>query len=355
LKGQKIKVVILQNENPDDSIRWEEACRKRHDVGEVKNIRVLYHNWLEEINIFRPDIILTKPPGTANFIKEAYDERLTILVKELNYFCFPSLEEVLIYENKKYLAYWLKAHAIPSPETHVFYNKTEALEYIGKEHFPIIAKLNIGASGSGITFINSTKQGLTYIENAFSDRGLRRRVGPNFKKKKLIQRGLKYIIKPGSIRPKIRKYQAQAIETQKKLIIFQKYIKHEFEWRVVRIGDSFFAHKKVNKGKMASGALIKEYGKPPFHLLDFVKNISDRFGLFSVAIDIFEYEKQFLVNEIQCIFGQSDPYQMKIDDKPGRYVFIDGKWVFEAGDFNSNESFDLRLKVAIDMFKQRPQ
>ncbi len=73
------------------------------------------------------------------------------------------------------------------------------------------------------------------------------------------------------------------------------------------------------------------------------RNLCDKF-------DVFETEGgQFLVNEMQCIFGQSDPYQMLVDGEPGRYVERNGQWEFEAGDFNRLESFLLRLDHFIEI------
>jgi hypothetical protein len=85
-------------------------------------------------------------------------------------------------------------------------------------------------------------------------------------------------------------------------------------------------------------------------LLSFVKDITDRYSFFSQAIDIFEVGKdQYLVNEMQCIFGQTDPYQMMVNNKPGRYIYINGHWLFEEGTFNTNECFDERVEFIISM------
>ena len=34
-----------------------------------------------------------------------------------------------------------------------------------------------------------------------------------------------------------------------------------------------------------------------------------------------------------------------------RYIFKENNWVFEKGDFNMNESYDLRLSSAIEFYK----
>ena len=43
---------------------------------------------------------------------------------------------------------------------------------------------------------------------------------------------------------------------------------------------------------------------------------------------------------------------MAIDGNPGRFLFNDGKWIFEKGDFNTTESYDLRLKTAIELYEK---
>lgn len=348
-----MKIVILQNENPLDSIRWEKACKKsKHRIKHFK-ISVLSNSWLEKIQEINPHIILTKPGGISYFYKNVYDERLMILANELQYFCFPSFREVMFYENKKYLSYWLKANNIPHPSTVVFYNKCEALDWLKSASYPLVGKTNIGASGSGVQILKDKATAEKYILNAFSKKGLGRRVGPNLAKGGLLKRGIKYVCSPKSIMQKIKKYNVISSEIQQGFILLQKYVPHNFEWRVVRMGDSFFAHKKVKKGEKTSGSLIKEYATPPFELLDFVKNITDKHNLLSQAVDLFEGDSGYLINEMQCIFGQSDPYQMLINGEPGRYISKSGRWIFESGDFNTNESYDLRLETAINLYRNR--
>ncbi|MDM8004253.1 MAG: hypothetical protein QUS66_15375, partial [Bacteroidota bacterium] len=91
------------------------------------------------------------------------------------------------------------------------------------------------------------------------------------------------------------------------------------------------------------------YDPVPESLLEFIREITDSTGLSSVAIYLFERDGRFLVNEIQCFFGQSDPYQMLVDSVPGRYRFMDGRWMFEAGDYASNACYDLRLEHALSL------
>lgn len=344
---KKIKLAILKNEDQFNHLKWIDACEDNNESIEYKVIDLTLGSWLEEINEYAPDILLLKPSGKTSLYRSLYQERLEILVTILKYKSLPSLEEVRIYENKRYFAYWAEANKLPHPKTHVYYHQSEALKAVNSMIFPLVGKINIGASGKGVQILHTKDQVKKYIKRAFSV-GLVSKTGPKLRQGKLIQRAWQKFTHPKELINRLRTYRDIAMDSQKGFIILQEFIKHDYEWRAVRIGDSYFAHKKMVSNEKASGSLLKKYENPPIDLLNFVRSLTDKFKFRSVAIDVFEpVQGQYLINEIQCIFGQSDPYQMLVDGNPGRYLFKDGKWIFEKGDFNSNSSYDLRLKDAI--------
>jgi hypothetical protein len=343
------RVIILANENETDHFLWIKSCEKYRERIKYRIVQLTADNWLEEIKKEDFDIMLAKPGGFTNKFKQLYDERLSLLVNYSEFKVFPSLDEVLIYENKRFLSYWLQINRIPHPETFVFYSFTNALDFIKESEFPIVAKLNIGASGSGVKILKERLDGKKYISRIFG-KGIIPRTGPKLKKGKLAARIIRKLLRPDELRERISTYRSIISDPQIGFCIFQKYIPHEFEWRVVRIGKSFYAHKKVVIDEKASGSLMKEYSYPPSSLMSFVRDITDKFGFYSQAIDLFEIGKdEYLVNEMQCIFGQSDPYQMKINNMPGRYIFLNGEWIFEEGVFNTNECFDERMEYVISI------
>ncbi|MBW1612699.1 MAG: hypothetical protein JRJ57_01720 [Deltaproteobacteria bacterium] len=345
-----LSVVILENEIPDDCILWVKACELFSNEIEYRVVNLTTKDWLEKICEKRFDILLAKPGGLTATFKQLYDERIYILAYTLGYKVFPSPLEIYIYENKRFLAYWLKANNLPHPVTDIFYDPIEAKNYLEKYKYPFIAKTNIGASGSGVKIIKNKAEALKYIKNTFSGKGSPQRTGPNFEKGGILQRGFHYILHPSDISQKLNIYQTMSSNMQKGFVIFQEYIPHEFEWRVVRIGDSFFAHKKLKSGSKASGSLLKKYDNPPFKILDFVRKITDEYKFYSQAIDIFESENEYLINEVQCIFGQSDPYQMLVNGVPGRYRHLNNGWVFEDGDFARNQCYNLRVHHILNNF-----
>ncbi len=351
---RKIKLGILAVAHYDEHIdQWIAACREQSDLVDAVLIDLSSATWLEQIMSQNFDGLLTNPPNLTMAQKNMYDERLDVLHNDLQIPIYPSLLETKIYENKRYLAYWLQANQIPHPETYVFYQQKEALEFISHYNAPLVGKTNIGASGRGIKILKDKASQSRYVHESFKH-GAPRDIGPNWKKKGILKRAINKLLDPKSLQAKLQQYKTEKSEIQKDFIILQEYIPHTFEWRCVCIGDSYFAHKKLVKKEKASGTLLKGYENPPLGLLDFCRNIMLEKHLWSQAIDIFATEDgRYLVNEMQCIFGQSDPYQMLIDGVAGRYCFEAGEWIFEPGNFNGHESFDLRLDHFINMLETK--
>lgn len=351
---KKISACILANELLDDEFMWINSCKKQSQAIDYFVINITRNDWLNQIQNHKFDIFLTKPGPNISFFKQQYDERVYILEKILGYQLFPTADEIFIYENKRFLSYWLTAHKIPHPHTDVFYYKQEAISFLENTSFPLVAKSNIGASGTGVYILNNKSEATEYILNTFSGKGVPKKVGPNMQKGGLIKRGIRLMQKPGALKQKLNFYKALEQDKQRHFVIFQQFVPHLFEWRAVRIGDSFFAHKKLKFGEKASGSLLKNYDDPPISLMDFVKKLTDNHNLRSVAVDIFEGEdSSYLVNEIQCIFGQSDSFQMMVGGKIGRYQYLNSNWIFEEGDFNGNECYDLRVQWAIENYNKK--
>lgn len=346
---EKLFFIILANEQSQDHQYWEEACREKADQLEWRVVDLTRSDWLEQVTRRRPHGLLARPPAYTTPFKTLYDERVRILHAVCGLPVFPSLEEIEIYENKKYLAYWLAANGIPHPHTGVFYHQEEAMDFVAASSLPLVGKTNIGASGQGVRILRSRKEAEDYVHQIFNGH-IGRKTGPRWMKKGFAKRVAKKLMRPAEFREKMKTYRRNRSEKQKDFAILQAFVPHQYEWRCVRIGESFFAHKKLTKNGMASGTLLKGYDNPPLELFDFVKQITDRHGLRSQSVDLFETaEGSYLVNEMQCVFGQSDPYQMLVDGQPGRYRCIEGQWVFEAGDFNRLKSYALRLEYFMKM------
>ncbi len=347
---KKIKLAILKNQSDTDHLLWQSACQELRDIVDYDVVDLTKENWLEIIKNANYDGLLARPPSYSNLYKQLYDERVEIA----HYCCqipvYPSLHEIKLFENKKYLAYWLMANELPHPRTRIFYQKEEAAEFLKRTTYPLVAKTNIGASGRGVRFLKNIHESKQYLSRAFSRKGVKQGIGPRWKKPGFMKRAVKKMFYPEKLKMKLKVYNTQLNDIQKNYVIFQQFIEHKYEWRCVRIGESYFAHKKIAKNNKASGHLIKGYEDPPRSLLNFVREVTERHDLHSVAIDLFESNgSRYLINEVQCIFGQSDAYQMLVQDQAGRYTYQNGHWIFEVGDYNRLQSYLLRLNHFLDI------
>jgi len=346
------KIAIVKNESAFEHEPWAKACEASQDVDHYEIIDLTADDWHLQATKDDFDLYLLRPSGRTELFKRLYDERVYLLSMVLQKNIYPSLQEVLIYENKRFLRDWLECRNLPHPETFVGFNLKDAQAFIkARKKFPVVGKTNIGASGNGVCLLNTRLDAAQYVKRAFSD-GIKQKSGPKIFKGSLIEK-IKKLAKKGFLINRLKEYKEYAQFSQTGFVIFQEFIPHDFEWRCVRIGESYFSHKKIARNNMSSGTLLKGYDPVPVELLNFVQQTTDKTNLSSVAIDLFDTgENNYLINEIQCFFGQSDPYQMLVDGKPGRYVFQGNVWAFEEGMFNTNQSYDLRLEHALSLLKK---
>lgn len=232
---------------------------------------------------------------------------------------------------KKNMAYWLKINNIIHPKTWIFYRKNDALDFLRNyEIFPIVFKTNIGSSAIGVKFLSKNQA--------------KRVVKKIFTKWKFFNRGY--------TKWRMSKYHLPyplMDDKQYNFVIFQQALNVKHEWRIIKIGESYFGHQKLFNGRYHSGSGLVGWVKPPVELLEFAKKICDKGDFKSMDIDIFEtVDGDYYVNELQTLFGSILPYQMLVDGKKGRYLNIKGKWIFEEGVFNQNGSCNLRVKDFID-------
>ena len=344
------RLAILRNEMDNDHAHWLMACEHLSEQVDHDVINLLDDHWTTRVREGRFDGFLAQPTGWSTRTKALYDKRAELLHREFHLPMIPSWPEIAIYENKRALAAWLNVNGIPHPETHVFENRVDAIRFLKGTRFPLVAKTSMGAGGSGVRILRSAEEAVGYVERTFNGPGAPRDSGPKWRKQGFAMRAIRKLVQPAAMLERLREYRSIKNDPQRDHVLFQAFVPHTFEWRAVRIGDSFFAHKKLVMADKASGSLLKEYTDPPRSLLDFVRGITDAHSFRSVAIDVFEnHEGGYLVNEIQCVFGQSDPHQMIVDGVAGRYRWVQDAWLFEPGDFNRFESYLLRLEYMLDI------
>lgn len=307
------------------------ACRELGVKYEI--VDIISTDWIRNVKESDCDGFLVRPSYAKHEWKLLYDERIYFVNKVLNRPVYPSYEDIILHENKKFIAYWLKIHNIPHADTWIFYNRNEAFEFLNNHAgFPLIFKPNVGSYSAGIRFLYNKHQAKRITSRLFTSLGFFNKGYTKWEKSK---KGF---------------YLPAMDDRQFNYIMFQKVIDVKVEWRMIRIGNSYFGHQKLKKGKFHSGSGMTGWVDPPVKLLKITKDICDIGEFRSMNLDIFEDNKgKYYINEMQPLFASRNNSQMYINGRPGRYIFVNGKWVFEEGYFNRNASCNLRV---MDFVKQ---
>lgn len=310
------------------------ACKELNINYEV--IDIIASNWMELIQQSDCDGYLCRPPSLYQPKKIMYDERLYIINKMMGKTIYPSFDELLIYENKRMMAYWLELNKFPHPRTHIFYRKEDYFDFLDKnEKYPLVFKLNVGGSAKGVKLINS-KLKAKYISHKIFG---------------LYNQKLAHGYTPAKTG-----FLGMPARSTKQFfyILVQEYEKIKWEWRMIKIGDSYFGHQKLLKGNFASGSGRVGRVKPPDELLHMVKDICEKGGFYSMDADIFETQDgRFLVNELQSLFGSFKDAQMHLNGVPGRFIYKKGEFLFEQGVFNQHGSSLLRVKHFVEILNKQ--
>ena len=310
------------------------ACR---ELGvEFQVVDIIGPNWQRNLQESDCHGFLCRPPSKFAEWKAIYDERLWVLNRLMGKPIYPGLNELRLYENKRLTSYWLRHHNIPHVPTRIFCRKRDYFAFLReRKSFPIVSKVNTGSTGKGVRIIR-TRLGARLVGHlAFGP--FNSKVAPGYSPQRTG-----------------RPVGVPALGTfQRHQMIVQDYIPIRWEWRMVRIGHSYFGHQKLLKGRFASGSLRKGWKTPPRELLDMLRDICRLGGFHSMNADIFETEDgEYLVNELQSIFGQSTPHLMYVDGKPGRYLHQKGRYRFQEGEFNRHRSFLLRVEHFLELLRE---
>lgn len=299
---------------------YAEACQEL-GVG-YRMVDVFAADWVDRIRQSGCDLFLAWPVESIAEWKKLYDDRLRFLVEQMGKKLYPDLTACWIYGSKERQVAWLEVNGFAHPKTWVFYNEAEAKRFLEEcdfESVALVGKNDIGATSAGVKILRSRSAAGNYLKKAFG-------------------RGL-------------QGYFADKQTWQWRHVLLQEYLPDVKEWRVHRIGDSFFGFGKLKHGEFHSGSGETDWVSPPKEAFDLAWAITEKGRFRSMAVDIFETKDgRFLVNELQCIYGQHSSVQLVKDDVSGRFLHeTSGAWKFDAGEFAGNHGCTLRVQDAVKM------
>jgi len=301
----------------------------KYYIAACRDLKVSYRllslmadDWLPKFRNSGCDAFLAWPSSDDTAFKSVFDYRLQILEYDLGRRLFPTWRECWLTEHKPRLRDWMDAYGIPHPKTWVFYSREAALAFAADADLPIVFKTATGGSASGIRIVRSRSELKQAIREAFG-------------------RGL-------------CPYGYDPHDRQRGFAFLQEYLPDVQEWRMVRIGDSFFGYRK-EKGPsgLHSASHTWSWLDPGPDLLNLLKRVTDSGDFTSMDVDVFRTtDGRLLVNECQTVFGCSTPaIQMKVSDVEGRYVWTKQGWRFERGEFCQNHMCNLRVKYLISVLE----
>ena len=270
-------------------------------------------------------------------LKTIQDERYYFVSHFLKRPVYPDFTGLYIHESKRNMATFLEYFNVPHASTKVFTSRQEAIDYLSQCSYPIVIKANVGAGASKVRIIKTQSDAIRIAKRCL----------PTIRLKSLKMGYFYKMVKNGIHYPDLH-------NPQKDYLIIQQYIPNvRHEWRIIKIGDSYFGHQKLLKGNFASGSGLVGWVKPPFELLDLARELCDKGKFVCMDVDIFETKDgQYFVNELQASFGSFADYQMQVDGKHGRYVFKNNQYTFEEGDFNVLGSNKLKIEHFVGLLKE---
>ncbi len=296
-------------------------------------INLLADDWYNIIKEAKIDGLLIRPSGRNETMKHLFDERLFCIDKYLNIPMYPSYMGCLLYENKRMQHYFMDIYDIKHPQTWIFYEKIDAIKFFQRySAYPLVSKPNLGGGAEGVIFLNHYKQAKHIANKVFTQLKF---YNPGIRRWRKYKHLFKYPVME---------------DPQRNYLIIQEFIQAKWEWRIIKIGKSYFGHQKLSDGHHFSGSGKVGWVKPPNELLLQTKYISEKSGIRAINVDYFETQKnEYLVNEIQTIWGGKLDYQMLINGEPCRYVEKDGDFILEYGIFHKNKGCNLRVLDFLDV------
>jgi len=289
------------------------ACKRLGIVGKIFDPTCI--SFLDEVRQARCNCFLVRPEYKTALLRRVFEEKISALRDLTDVKIFPSEKELRVYESKRELAMFLEVSGIPHPETNVFFREHEALDFVADAVFPLVFKSNRGAASSGVEILESKLQAERLIRQIF------RRV--YFGERVADLRDFDY-----------------------GYILFQEFLPAVREFRVIKIGESWFGHEKAsgNGSLFMSGSGLNKWTPPSFEVLDFCSEIASKHKFDFMCFDVFQTtDGRLLINELQTWFGSFNDSQMYINGVPGRYIRKGGEWNFQKGSFNVDNGLALRL------------
>ena len=237
-----------------------------------------------------------------------FAKQLTISLEKSGFKVFPSTATAWHYDDKVGQKYLLEAIDAPLVPTHVFYSKSEALEWIESIKFPLVFKLRGGAAALNVKLVKNISQARKLIRKAFGSgfssinrsEKIKSRIinlRKNFNSESLMAL-IKSILRV-FIFTEVEKFSPK----QKGYIYFQDFIpNNDYDNRIVVMRGKCYAVRRCNRENdfRASGSGNWAFEKELFDLdaIRLALDVAKKLDTQSVAFDIIRDGDEFKIVEM---------------------------------------------------------
>jgi len=223
---------------------------------------------------------------------------------------FPDFHTAWHFDDKVGQMYLLESVGAPVVPSYIFYDKEKAIEWVSNADFPKVFKLRTGSGSSQVKLIESRRDALKTVKQAFGKGFSQYEAKSNFRERWRKYRkgdsGLLDLVK-GLIRFGYTTDFDRVAGKEKGYVYFQDFIEgNNFDIRVIVIDGKAFAIKRMVRENdfRASGSGFIEYDKENFKT-DTVKlsfEIAEKLKSQSLAIDYVFRDGQPMIVEISYGF-----------------------------------------------------
>lgn len=254
---------------------------------EFSFIDIKLSNWIEQVK--QIDLLIFRPDISPSAMHDA-ESKIYFTEKYLKIKCFPSYNELWLYEEKIRAFYLFSHFNIPHVPTFVSNDKNEIQQFIEKTTFPKVSKISSGSASKGVKLLKNKSQAIKFTN---------------------------YIFAQGA-----KTYWSD--HKQKDYIYLQDYVDDAlFDLRIIIVGNKAFGYYRMRPKNdfRASGAGIYEKRELPDEALKIAINVKTALNTTVLAVDLIKRESngEYLVIEASIFFDVDSPEQLLVDNIPGFY------------------------------------
>lgn len=263
---------------------------------------------------------------------------LPVIENELGLCVYPDQKTCWHYDDKIAQAYLLKAAALPTPRTWVFFDRDAALEWSASATYPLVIKLSAGAGSSNVQLVDDANAAATWIDRMFSR--WRTSLEDDDASQSIGKRAASAatVLTTGHVPSILR----EDHEPQRGYVLFQEFLAgNDFDTRVTVIGNRAFGFRRMNREgdfrASGSGALSYDRDAVDLGAVRLAFAAARTLEMQSVAIDGLKRGDDWVLGEVSYTYMSAAvhdcPGHWKLDGDPrdAELRWVDGSmWPEEA-------------------------